>query len=162
MENEQIPPASDALDNYFNISFDTTIRAQIRQAAIWAKVYALCAFIGYGIALIVAFFGRVIPFSSSLGIDDNPAFSEAMSSFRTSRIIAAVLTAAVGVFINYFLYRFSVSTVNGIDAMDNVTTNQGFGHLRRYFRILGIILIIVLSFMVLAFFFGIMSGLSRL
>jgi len=154
MENEQIPPASPSLDNFFNISFDTATRAQVRQAAVWAKICALCAFAGYAIALIVAFFGRLNNLTDIEG-------AQLGASFRSGSILGAILSAVIGVFINYFLYRFAVSTIKGIDAMDNVATNDGFNHLRRYFRILGILIIIALCFLVLGIGFGIMAGMNR-
>ncbi|HXB94162.1 MAG TPA: hypothetical protein VNU70_03350 [Puia sp.] len=156
MEIQQTPETFTPLDNYFNISFDAATRAQIRQAANWAKVYAICAFAGYAIALVVAFFGRMTYLS-----DSNPGALQFSATFRNARILSALITTAVGVFINYFLYRFAVATVKGIDAMDSVTTNEGFNHLRRYFRILGILIIIGLCFVVLGFIFGILAGLSH-
>ncbi|HVS95877.1 MAG TPA: hypothetical protein VHE54_05300 [Puia sp.] len=157
MENQHTPQDQGSLDNFFNISFDTATRAQIRQAAVWAKLYAICAFVGYGIALVVAFFGRL----SDVNYEGGEGF-QMSASFRSGRILGALLVAAIGVFINYFLYRFATSTIRGIDAMDNITTNDGLNHLRRYFRILGILLIIALSLLVLFFVFGLLAGLNRL
>jgi hypothetical protein len=143
MENEQIPQPPNQLDNFFNITFDTVTRDQIRQAAVWAKVCALCAFVGYGITLVLAFFQRLPTMAGAEGVD--------FSSFRTRIVLVALLTVIVGGLINYSLYRFATSTIKGMDALDNVNTNEGFNNLRRYFKIYGILLIIVLSFSVLAF-----------
>jgi hypothetical protein len=57
-------------------------------------------------------------------------------------ILGTLVTVAAGTFINYFLYRFAVSSIRGIDSMDKFSTNQGFDNLRTYFKILGICLII--------------------
>jgi hypothetical protein len=150
MEDQQIPSSSNQLDNFFNISFDDGIRAQIRSAASWAKICALCAFIGYGVALIVAIFGR-----SAETIDTE---NIRVSGFaRTGTILGAFLSTALGVFINYWLYRFATTTTKGMDAMDSIKTNEGFNDLRTYFKILGIILIIVLSILVLIFLIGLLS-----
>lgn len=152
MEDQQIPSSSNQLDNFFNISFDDGIRAQIRSAASWAKICAICAFISAGIAFVVAIFGTSVESDSG----------RATGFARIGLILGAFISGAISVFINYWLYRFSTSTTKGMDAMDTVKTNEGLNDLRTYFKILGIILIIVLSIFALAVLIGLMTlGLSR-
>lgn len=136
MEEQQIPSESNPLENFFNIAFDTGIRAQIKQAALWARICALCAFIGYGIALIVALFGKVAA--------DSVENEGAGNMGRIGRIGFVLVSILIGGAINYFLYRFAVATIRGINSMDSITTNDGFNSLRTYFKICGVILIIVL------------------
>ncbi|MBS1604138.1 MAG: hypothetical protein JST42_15835 [Bacteroidetes bacterium] len=154
MEEQQISPVSQDLDNFFNITFDTATRRILRQAAVWAKVATICAFSGYGVTLIIAFVGR-------------PQYTlQSDGSFVTTRatgagIFSAIITVAVGSFINYFLYRFAVAAIRGVDAMDSVRANEGFNNLRTYFKILGICIIIGLCFLALAvlvFFAGMGSS----
>jgi len=142
MEEQQTPPVPQDLENFFNIAFDGPTRAQLRQAAVWAKISTLCAFIGYGIMLVVAFIGR-----PEYRIQTEGTRITSMAS--SASILGTLITVAAGAFINYFLYRFAVSSIRGIDSMDSVSTNQGFTNLRTYFKILGICLIIVLCFAVL-------------
>lgn len=144
MEEQQLSPVSQDLDNFFNISFDSTTRALLRQAAVWAKVSTICAFIGYGITLIVAFIGRP---EYTLQNDD----LSTTTRLTSSSILGTFISVAVGAFINYFLYRFAVASIRGVDSMDSVGANQGFNSLRTYFKILGICIIIGLCLMVLAF-----------
>ncbi len=154
MEDQQIPPVSNQLENFFNISFDEATRAQIKQAAVWAKVITLCAFVGYAVVLVVAIFGQ-------------PAYSadvegaELGGYVRTSNMVGVILSVGLGVFINYFLYRFAVATAKGMDNMDTLKTNEGFNSLRRYFKIYGILIIICLCFLVLALLIGLLAGLGR-
>ena len=124
MEEQQISPVSQDLDNFFNIAFDGVTRAQLRQAAVWAKISTICAFIGYGVSLISAV---IVSYASSLSI------------------LGTLVAVALGTWVNYFLYRFAVSTIRGIDSMDSVKANEGFNNLRTYFKILGICLIVGLS-----------------
>lgn len=152
MEDQQIPPVTNELENFFNISFDEAARAQIKQAAVWAKVMTLCAFAGYAVVLVVAIIGQ----------SAYPADSEGLVVYaRTGNMVTVILTVAFGVFINYFLYRFAVATAKGMDNMDNIKTNEGFNNLRRYFKIYGILIIIGLSFVVLGILFGVVAGLGR-
>jgi NADH:ubiquinone oxidoreductase subunit 5 (subunit L)/multisubunit Na+/H+ antiporter MnhA subunit len=137
MEDQQITPASGPLDNFFNIAFDADTRAQVRQAALWAKICTLCAFFGYVIALIVVFFGR-----QDYTVQTEGEAVRVGGLMRASTILGTLLTTALGVVINYFLYRFATATAKGMDSMDNVKTNEGFNNLRIYFKIYGILLII--------------------
>jgi len=142
MEEQQVPPVPQDLENFFNIAFDGATRAKLRQAAVWAKISTLCAFIGYGVVLIVAFIGRPEYTLQTEG-------TRVTSMVTTASILGTLVAVAAGAFINYFLYRFAVSSIRGIDSMDSVRTNQGFNNLRTYFKILGICLIIGLCFAVL-------------
>jgi hypothetical protein len=142
MEEQQTPSESNALDNFFNISFDAGIRAQIRQAAVWAKICAFCAFISYAISLIVALFGQIATSDALEG-------SSVGTMMRAGMIGMTLLVVLIGGVINYFLYRFAVSTIRGIDGLDSTRTNEGFNSLRIYFKICGIILIVALSLLLL-------------
>jgi len=152
MEDQQTPPVTNQLENFFNISFDEATRTQIKQAAVWAKVITLCAFVGYAVVLVVAIFGQ-----SAYSPD-----TEGLGGYvHTGNMVGVILSVGLGVFINYFLYRFAVATAKGMDNMDSIKTNEGFNSLRRYFNILGILIIICLSFVVLGILVAIFAGLGR-
>ena len=151
MENQQIPSESSSLDNFFNISFDEATRAQVRKAAQWARICTLCAFIGYGITLIVTFFGR-----QTTSFTETEEGIRISSYTRAGSIIGSIISIGIGVLINYFLYRFATATAKGMDAMDSIKANEGFDNLRIYFKILGIILIIVLSILALFLLFSLL------
>ena len=144
MEDQQTLPPANALDNFFNIALDAGTRAQIKQAAVWAKISALCTFIGYGVALLVAIVG---PGTFS---NDSEQGARINAAVRAGNILGVLVTIAIGAIVNYFLYRFAVSTARGMDSMDTIKTNEGFNNLRIYFRITGILLIVLLSIAVLA------------
>ncbi len=152
MEDQQIPPATNQLENFFNISFDEAARTQIKQAAVWAKVVTLCAFVGYAVVLVVAIFGQSA-YSSDREVEGG--------YIHTNNMPGVILSIGLGVFINYFLYRFAVATAKGMDNMDSIKTNEGFNSLRRYFKIYGILIIICLSFLVLALLIGFLAGFGR-
>ena len=74
MENQQTPSGSGSLGNFFNISFDEATRGQIRKAAQWVRIAALCTFIGYGISLIVLFFGKTGSVETEEGLRVSSAY----------------------------------------------------------------------------------------
>lgn len=151
---DQHQPDINPLDNFFNISFDASARGQLKQVALWAKICTLCAFIGYGIAMIVAIFGHK-DYSLEAGENSFGAYARARSGTLT---IWTILTVLGGVIINYFLYRFAIAAERGVQSMDPLKVNEGFNNLRIYFKILGILLIICLVVVVL----GILIGLANL
>jgi membrane protein YqaA with SNARE-associated domain len=144
------------LDNIFNISFDDNSRESLRTIALWARICAVCAFVGYAIALILAFFGKV-------GLPDNSEGSSLINSFgRASLITGALISAIIGGAINYFLYRFAADAKEGLASVNQVKLNEGLINLKTYFKILGIILLIVLIICALALVIGIIGAtLSR-
>jgi hypothetical protein len=153
MEDQQLSPQTNPLDNFFNIVLDESLRTQIRTAAIWARICALCTFVGYAVTLVVAIFQQ-LPFEDTEGL-------QAGNSMRIRLVGITLVTVAIGAIINFFLYRYATATIRGMNAMDNVSTNEGFNSLRRYFKIYGVLLIIGLSLMVLAFLYGIIAGLTH-
>lgn len=144
MEEQQITPETNPLENFFNIAFDAGMRTQLRQAAVWAKICALCAFIGYAITLIVTIFGQ------EAAVSDSAEGSTVGNMVQAGRIGTVLISIIIGGIINYFLYRFAVATIKGMNSMDSTRTNEGFNNLRLYFKIFGILLIIVLCICALA------------
>jgi hypothetical protein len=132
------------LDNFFNISFDTEARGHMKQMTQWARICAVCAFIGYAISLLVAIFGRR-PFQN---VETNGFSTGAFA--RAGSVIGALIAITIGGILNYYLYRFSVDASNGLDSMNSGKLNEGLGGLRTYFKIVGILTIIVLGFVALA------------
>jgi hypothetical protein len=156
MENQDQPEIiHNELDNFFNLSFDANAREQLKQISLWAKICTLSTFAGYVISLVVAIFGH----------KDYSMEAEGFSFggyIRSGTSIGSVLfTILVGGIINYFLYRFAVDVGQGVQSMDNMKLNTGFNNLRIYFKIFGIILIIVFSLLVLIFLFGLISTLTK-
>jgi hypothetical protein len=152
MEDQQIP-ASSPLDNFFSVAFDENTRRQIRTAAQWARIVALCSFISYAVSLVVVFFGR----SETIEYGGNT-----ITTSKGSSAIGVLISTVIGVIINYFLYRFADSTIKGMDAQDSIKANDGFNNLRIYFKVTGILIIIFISLCFLGgLFMAIGAGLSR-
>ena len=68
-----------------------------------------------------------------------------VTAVRTTSILTTMLTVIIGGAINYFLYRFAVAVGSGVKSMDAQKVNEGFNSLRIYFKIVGILLIIILA-----------------
>jgi hypothetical protein len=158
MENQQ-PEIINQLDNFFNISFDANMRAQIKQVALWAKICALCAFAGYVVTLVVVIFGQR---DYSLEAEGFSVSAFLRSGSAGGSIVGVLVSALVGGIINYFLYRFAAATGRGVESMDTLKVNEGFNSLRIYFKIFGIILIVSLSLVALGILVAIVAfGIGR-
>jgi hypothetical protein len=131
------------LENMFNVSYDADARARIKSIAMWAKICALCAFAGYLFSLIVAIFGHVNYNMEAEGFSFGTYFQAGKS------LIGVVITIVIGGAINYFLYKFGVDGSRGIENMDVPKLNEGLNSLRTYFKILGVLTIIVLGLVAL-------------
>jgi hypothetical protein len=140
------------LDNFFNISFDAAAREHLKSITSWAKICAICAFVGYAISLVVTFFGtRTYASASSSDI----GFSTYLRAGRSP--LGTLLMVILFGIINYFLFRFSIDARRGLDSMDTVKLNEGLGSLRTYFKVYGIIVVIVLGIVALAFIVALLS-----
>lgn len=132
MENNTNP----SLDNIFNLGLDVNTMGYLRTAATWARIVALLAFISAGLGLLVAF------------------FEPGDTAGKAGGVIGAIISGAISVIINLYLYRFATQVTAGLSSMNQDSVTTGINNLRVYFKILGIILIIVLGLVVLGVFFG--------
>ena len=130
-------------EDIFDIAIDAKAKSLISDIALWAKIVAIVGFVSYGISLIVAFLGK-----NSMGQNDLGVVS------RTSQIVGTLIVVIIGVIINLFLYRFSIEAKNGVEGVNQGQLETGFNNLRTYFKILGILTIIIISIMALALLFG--------
>jgi hypothetical protein len=143
------------LDSFFKISFDDNAREQLKTIALWAKICAICAFVSYAIALVVAFLGKTR--TTAFG-DENAVVA---STTKVAAIAGAVISAVIGYAINYFLYRFATDAKKGLDSIDQVKLNEGLINLKTYFKILGIIVLIALIICGLVILVGIFGSIGK-
>jgi len=143
-------------DSIFVFSFDSASREYLKKITLWAKICALCAFAGYVIALVDAFFMKKTVTTSYIESGDGLTTTTKLSTGST--ILGTIIVVIIGCVINYFLLRFSTMTRTGIDSMNQLPVNQGMGNLRNYFKTIGILLLIVLIIMALIFLAVIISA----
>ena len=118
--------------NLFQLSVDHETSEELRRCSYWAKIVAIAAFISAGLSMIFVFV--------------NPEYA----SQRILMIMVTIMMTVITVVINVFLYRFATKTTDAINNMSQNDLAEGISGLQTYFKIMGIILIIVLSILVLA------------
>lgn len=131
-------------DSMFNLSIEGAARDFLSTAATWARIIAIVGFVSAGLSILQAIIGK--PGQTGATI--------------VGSALGAIIGAAITVAINIFLFRFATNTTASLSNMNQVQFNEGVNNLRTYFKIVGILLIIVLSLAVLVvMFFGLGRGL---
>ena len=118
--------------NLFQLSIEEETREELQRCAYWAKIIAFAAFISAALSVILVF------------------ISPEYQSQRTLMVMLTVMMTVISVVINIFLYRFATKTTSAINNFNQQDFAEGITGLQTYFKILGIILIIILSICILA------------
>ena len=118
--------------NLFNLSIDQDTRSELERCAKWAKVMAVVAFISAVLSMILAFI--------------SPEYEDQ----RMLMVMITLMMTVVTVVINIFLYRFSTKTTAAIQRISQQDLAEGISGLQNYFKVMGIIFIIILSICILA------------
>ncbi len=118
--------------NLFQLTIDTETREELQRCAYWGRIIAFAAFISAVLSMILAF------------------ISPEYETQRTLMVMLTLMMAVISVVVNIFLYRFSTKTTSAINNINQQDLSEGINGLQTYFKIMGIILIIILSIFVLA------------
>jgi len=139
-ENAELTP-----NNNVNVLGPVAI-SYLLKAAKWAKFLSIIGFIVSGILAIAALsIGSVLNVLTSL----NPMGSILPSAIGSSIAIIYLGIAAVIFTLHLFLYQFASRTQKALDFNDSALMDGGIHRLQSYFKMLGIIMIIYLTFLVL-------------
>jgi hypothetical protein len=137
----------------FGLSIDATSKAHLTVAARWAKFLAIIGFIMCGLIVLLGVLAGSV-FSIFYGEFGG------RSGFAGLRAVAAIfyiLIALLYFFPCLFLFNFAVKMKAALIADDQDTLNTSFQNLKKTFRFLGVVTIVILSFYVLAVIFGLLA-----
>lgn len=133
-----------------DLEFDNIARTHIRSIAQWAMVIAILAVVGYVISLIQAFTAPELP-----TIQQSEGFGNFFMGMERNSIPFTILSVAIGLLLNFFLYRFASQAKKAIDTRNGTELGQSFNSLKAYFMIYSILIIIVFVIILLAVALGI-------
>ena len=145
----------------FGFGIDQSSRAHLSEAAKWAKFLAIFGMVVCGLLAIVGIFVGTI--FSSMPKSFGSEYEKASSLGEGFGIFMIVLYAGIAVLYFFpclFLLRFANHMRNALATNDQLTLNTSFQNLKIMFRYMGILTIVVISFYILAFLFGILSAVS--
>lgn len=127
------------------------IKSMLAEIAKWAKLLAIVGFIGIGLMVIIGLFaGTMMASLSSLGGDAGPAMGMG-GGFIT---FIYLLIAALYFFPILYLYQFATGAQRALASGSESEIEGAFESLRKHYRFLGILMIVMLSLYALSIIGG--------
>lgn len=123
-------------------------REFLRETAKWAKFLSIVGFVMMAFLVLAGF-------SMGALVSKADVYSGLPSWFIS--VLYAVM-AAIYIAPIYFLYQFSNKTRIALDSDDNQLLTEALGFLKSHYKYIGILMIIILGFYVLAIVFAIIAG----
>ena len=150
----------------FGLNIDPAGKSHLAEAARWARFLSIVGFVVIGLIVLVGIFAGSIMSSMSKSFGDNDLGPGARMSggiMGSFLLIIYICVAALYFFPCLFLYRFATKMKTALAADDQETLNTSFQNLKKLFRFVGIMTIIVLAFYAIILVFGLLgAGLSRM
>jgi len=143
----------ETIDNNVNsndgVTIDSQITGYLKETAKWANFLAIVGFIVVGLMLLGSLFllGAGAAMGGRIGL---PAFTSVLYLGMT----------ALYFFPTYYLYLFSKKIKIGLNSQSQSEVNIAFENLKKMFKFMGIFMIVILAFYVLALLFGIGAGVA--
>ena len=145
----------------FGLAIDSNSRYHLLTAASWAKFLAIVGFIVCGLVVVAGIFaGSIfeIMFSRYQRFDNNMELNT--RGFGVMAAIMYSLLALLYFFPCLFLFRFAVKMKSALLSGDQNILNISFQNLKKTFRYVGVLTIIVLSFYVFALLIALIAGIG--
>jgi heme/copper-type cytochrome/quinol oxidase subunit 2 len=142
----------------FSLTIDPTTKANLSEAARWARFLAIVGFVFLGMIVVFGFF--VSAMVSRVGMVDDGTGLGAVAGFAgIGMAIMYIIVALIWFFPLLFTYRFAGQMRGALNSNDQELLNSSFLNLKSTFRYLGVITIISLVFLALSLIFGV-AGLA--
>jgi len=153
----------DQNSSLFGLSIDPMSKAHLADAARWAKFLAIMGFIVCGLIVIVGIFaGSVLESFSSTrryeGFDSNVEMTRGLGIVAT---VFYILIAVLYFFPCLFLFNFASKMKTALLSNDQDVLNSSFQNLKKTFRYIGVLSIIVLSFWVIGMLIALANTAGR-
>jgi hypothetical protein len=145
MENQ------DTNKSLFDINFDDNVKRDMRGAANWGGIAAILSLTGAILSVVAHFVVRNRIASQYEGFGEYQYRSQ-----RADTLLYVLIALIIYGFMFYFLNRFAKLTKTGLDGNNPQLITDGLNNLANYFKVIGVIIIIILTL----FFLGILIGLA--
>ncbi len=138
-----------------------TFEAQtyLREAGKWAVFLSIIGFIICGFIVLAALFAGAM-MSAVSRFSTGPMAATAMAGMGGLITVVYLLGALIYFFFSLYLYQFGSRVKKGIMFLDSLHVTNALGKLKSFFKLWGIITIVVLCFYALAIICAILFGLS--
>lgn len=146
--------------NLFDLQIDHQSNSYLNEAAKWGKFLAIMGFIFCGLLVIIALFAGTFMASmmSGFGGDDAASTGAAMGGGIITFVY--IVLALIYFFPCLYLFNFSSKMQVALRSNQQDSLNTAFRNLKSCFKFMGILMIIVLAFWVLAIIVGIGAAIA--
>jgi hypothetical protein len=137
----------------FSLSIDPVTKSHLNDAAKWARFLAITGIILliFGLVMVILFV-TVLSNSGYMTYTVNGTQQEVMPpAVQVGYIVSMLIFFLIAFFPMLFLLQFAGRMKKALNGNDQEALNVSFMNLKRYFRYVGIITIIVLAIYALAF-----------
>jgi len=144
----------------FSLTIDPLTKSHLNDTAKWARVLAILTIVVLIIVFIFSILSAtVLNNSMTMNLTVNGQIREEVSnSMRVGMVIGSIIMIGIAFIPVYFIMQFSSRIRRALAANDQDLLNDSFSNLKKYFRALAIILIVVIALYILVFFLTMISG----
>lgn len=139
----------------FSLSIDPVTKSHLNDTAKWARFLAIAGIVLLSLALIFTVLGvTVFPNSTYSRLTVNGIEEEQLTTtMKIVMSICMIIAFLIAFFPMWYLLQFSNQMKKALYSNNQEALNHSFLNIKRYFRYVGIIMIIVLAVYGLAFVF---------
>ncbi|MGZ3764396.1 MAG: DUF5362 family protein [Mucilaginibacter sp.] len=134
-------------------------QSYLREAGKWANFLAIVGFIMCGLILIMALFAGSI-FTTMSRVMPNSQGSNLLAGMGGLISVVYILLDVLYFFFSFYLYQFAGQIKKGINYTDSLQVTSAMGKLKSFFKLWGIVTIVVISLYVLFFLIAILVGIG--
>jgi hypothetical protein len=139
----------------FSLTIDPETKLHLSDAAKWARFLAITGLALLAIFAVINIWGLAL--SNGLRPSSDEFGGSAMlTQFGLIMIVVSIITIVILFFPLFFLLKFSGNLKTALAANNQESLVEAFLNMKRYFRFLGILVLIIIVFYLLMFI--IMSG----
>ena len=145
-------------ENLFDLQIDHQSNSYLSEAAKWGKFLSIMGFIFCGLFVIVALFAGTYIATSMRGFGNTSSGAGVMGGGIVT--VLYIIIALVYFFPCLYLFNFSSKMQAALRGNQQDVLNMAFRNLKSCFKFLGVLMIIMLCFWILAIIIGIGATMS--
>ena len=143
----------------FSLNIDPVTKSNLSDIAKWARFLSIIGMIFLAIFAVAAIFGSTF---TTRGFSPGGDYGEQVTgTLRVTIVVSSIIFIAIAFFPLMYLFQFSGRMKRALVANDQEYLNAAFLNLKKYFRYMGIMVIIVLTIYVLFFVIVLLGSASR-
>lgn len=145
----------------FGLNVDQAGRAHLAEAARWARFLAIVGFVFCALIVLVGLFFGSLMGTLSGRYGGNP-YGDVTATPGLTAVMAIyyVVVALIYFFPCLFLFRFATKMKLSLASNDQEVLNTSFQNLKATFRYMGIVTIVMLVFVILAFLVAFLGAMT--